>query len=96
MKRVYKFEVNERKPFTAELTEVRRFLKVGLQQGTPVMWYEIYPDTKIEKCTFMIFATGCDIPDGYEYKGTYLSEGQSFVWHLYERNRHLSQADTSP
>ena len=85
MRRIYKYQVFENLPFELDLPAGSRVVHVGLQQDNPQMWVEGDNEQPQEKHTFMIFGTGWDIPPQWQYISTYLSPGQNFVWHLYEK-----------
>ena len=70
-----------------ELTMPRdaRILTVQMQAGIPCLWAEVYPDNPVEVRRFAIVSTGCPVPPGVSYIGTW--QDGPFVWHLYEGPR---------
>lgn len=66
---------------------LRSILHVATRSDDVVeLWHEFTPsrDAGIWR-TFRVFGTGQPIPKGYIHRGTALTPGGQFVWHLYER-----------
>jgi hypothetical protein len=86
MKTIYKYPVDlKNESSKVELPLGAKFLTIALQHGTVQMWFEVYDQQpKIEQ-EFRVVGTGWEIPEGWEYLGTCLNIGQSFVWHLYRK-----------
>lgn len=85
MKTIFKYPVHEKEVFKIELPVGSQFLKCDLQRGFPKMWIEqpvVF--SEVEMRCFVIHGTGWNIPENHRYLGTYQSEYQTFVWHLYE------------
>jgi len=62
-----------------------KVLHVEVQRGVPCLWVECEPDAPKEYRAFAVIGTGHPFNDkGFEYVGTYLSEGGHFVFHVYE------------
>lgn len=85
MRTVYKYPIQEnRHGFALEIPFTAKFLYVHLQQAAPYAWFEVSLDEVLTRREFVIIGTGSPIPEYAKYLGTYLSEYQNFVWHLYE------------
>lgn len=58
-------------------------LFVHIQQNQPTIWAQVDLNVPMVKKTFLIFATGEDIPNRpMEYVGTVMIH--EFVWHIFE------------
>lgn len=84
--KVFKYEIIHAK-FTLELPEFTEILTIQMQQSKPFIWALVKPQAPLVKRTFVVIATGEDLPvldDGiYIYVGTF-QQADIFVWHVFE------------
>ena len=82
MKKIWKYELDARKPAMGiELPWNAEVVKVAQGQ----MWIEgSFNSPKLYVFNFQIIGTGHDVPDGFTYVGTYFED--PFVWHVYKAN----------
>jgi hypothetical protein len=66
----------------AQMPQDARILTVQVQDDTPHLWAEAYPDNPLETRRFAVVGTGQPVPPGAIYIGTW--QEAPFVWHLYE------------
>lgn len=64
------------------MPEHARVLRVGAQQGVPVLWAEVVPEARQELRRFILVGTGFPVPPEGTYLGTF--EIDWFVGHVYE------------
>lgn len=75
--------------FTLEIPKNSRFLSLQVKDGQPNLWYEVEVDSRMEKRTFRVLATGEEYDlqfRGNTYLGTFQIEGTqigTLVYHLF-------------
>lgn len=84
MKTIYKYKIDDRvKHF--EMPDDAIILCVQIQHDYPCIWALIDPSKPMVQRTFTTVGTGWTIDDDQlHYIGTYLTEGNVFVWHVFE------------
>lgn len=63
-----------------------RFLDLQIQNGDPVMWFEVDPEAQLERRGFITVPTGfAEVPFGSIYLGTFQTTGPDggLVFHTY-------------
>lgn len=73
--------------FSHGIPEGAKILTLAVQgdAGEPQMWVLVDQHAPTESRTFHCYGTGWDISDeGIEYVGTFLTEGGSLVFHVFE------------
>lgn len=79
MKSIWKFPIGL--ATTHEMPVDSKFLTLQVQNGEPVMWFEVDHTLPKMPRKFKIIGTGHKFEDG-TYLGTFQNE--PFVWHVYE------------
>jgi len=73
------------------------FLTVQMQQGIPVVWFEVEDTLPLEERYLYLAGTGCGLPEDehLSYIGTFQTEGGHLVYHLFE-SLHMKEHKQSP
>jgi hypothetical protein len=92
MRVIYKYTLQKLyKEQVLKLPVARTLLSISEQHGNIAMWYEVdthEPEggpTKVTGVAFQCFETGDQVPDGWQYMGTVLFDGGSYVLHVYSK-----------
>lgn len=85
MKAVHKYEIYFRETNLASFLIPRgaKFLSLQVQNGNPVLYFEVESLNKTTKQDFLLVETGVTIPTGVKYIGTVMLAGGSYVLHVY-------------
>ena len=87
---IWKFELHEKVIQRIGLPLGYEILALKTQKGKPCIWVLVDPNELKEEETFEIYGTGdivtYDMGIDRKYIGTFLSEDDNFVWHLFHRN----------
>jgi hypothetical protein len=79
---IHKFPVHSSSEI--QLGMPAKFLYVAMQGDYPQLWVQHCPDSHIQATAqIRTFATGQEIPEGFEFLGTWLDG--SYVWHAYAK-----------
>lgn len=83
MKRIWKFELNNKEVQMPERAEI---LTLQIQHGKLCVWAMVDPQAKLETRKFEIHGTGDNVPDDSSlYIGTYQERGGNLIWHVFEK-----------
>jgi len=84
MRKIYKYVVGLGFPVTHDLPAGCKVIH-GEMQGAEACIWVLFDDSIKEKVAseFMVFGTGHEIPDEFEYLGTF--QQPPFVWHVCSR-----------
>jgi len=67
-----------------ELGMPAKFLHVAVKDDSPWVWIQHCPDSSVKvNAEIKIIGTGEEIPEGFEFLGTWLDG--VFVWHAYAK-----------
>lgn len=85
MRAVWKYPMQWSDRFSVEAPAVFRPLHVEPQGNEVMIWAEVDPVSPMVPQSFQMVGTGhLEIPDeGAEYVGTFLTNLDTYVWHLY-------------
>jgi len=83
MKKIYKYKIS---PVNSafKMHKNAKLLCLKMQQGTPCLWALIDTDETYELRKFVIFGTGHEVVNAGKYVGTFLTENDSLVFHVFE------------
>lgn len=85
MKRLFKYELQERGIAIVEMPAGAKLLHVADQCGAAQLWAEVDDQRKLEARRIAVLYTGFDgVPEGAVYVGTAISNGGNIVRHVYE------------
>lgn len=85
MKTVYKYTINYEEANTAsfDIPDGARFLSLQVQQGKPVLYFEVESLNWQRKQDFLLVETGTTIPYGAKHIGTVMLRDGWYVLHVY-------------
>lgn len=85
---VFKYAFKITKVQTLKLPVGYKILKIGYQNGQPMLWAEVHPDPiGMTELRLLVVGTGSEIPMGGEYReyiDTLIDDVHGFVWHVYK------------
>ena len=89
MKTIWKFGISPGNPFRVTMPKGARIIHVETQQNRPCFWAEVDTEAEAEERFFETFGTGHQMPTDMglerEHVGSFLLDGGTLVFHLYER-----------
>ena len=93
--RIYKYHIKLADgEIKVELPETAKILCVDMQEQQPTLWAIVDPDEPLKEYTFLLLATGDEVPEGLtRYLGTCFMRTvvpgypNGFVWHVFQKCR---------
>lgn len=89
MKVIWKFEIpfpRTTEPVALETPVEWQPLSLQVQDGTPVLWAIVNPESLRVQRSILVVGTGWDIPEDRTivHLGTYQTNHGQFVWHVFD------------
>ena len=82
--KIWKFDLKKERTQLVKMPEISKIMDIQMQNGKPVMWALVSPDTSEIEVKINMYGTGWEIETG-AFKDEYLSTVQDgeFVWHFF-------------
>jgi len=80
---IYKYPISAQMDLTIQMPVDARVVHVGRDHSQqPCLWVLLTPGPATQSRKFGIYGTGGQVPDHWEYVGTYAD--LPYVWHVFE------------
>ena len=92
MRKIYKYSIQDNSligghPAEIVIPKKAQILRVAYQRREIYLWAVVETENDTETRKFKIYATGHELyesPENLRHIETILSDGESFVWHIFE------------